>query len=85
MHNCSFTVRDFRLYDETSSSKLKRTFASRSHCPNVTYIAAPSIFAETNDSTLAATTELYIVIEFSGCNPLATPGGECQKNACATH
>ena len=52
VRNSSFTVKDFRLYDETSSSKASsskgRSLAAhiaRTHCcPNV---AAPFIFAET--------------------------------------
>ena len=50
MRNGRSIVKDFRLYDENSSSK----FASRSHCPNVACVsqplAAPLIFAEINDS-----------------------------------
>ena len=65
MGNGSFTVKDVRLYDETSSSKGRSPAAHTAQ--NVTCVAAPSMFADTNDDTT-----------------LATPGGECEKNACAT-
>ena len=53
MGNGSFTVKDLRLYDETSSSKRRSPAAHAAQ--NVTCVAAPSIrfFADTNDITLA--------------------------------
>ena len=58
-------VKDFRLYDENSSSKGRSPAAhiAKRRVRVSQPLAVPLIFAEINYST---------------------PGGECQKNACAT-
>ena len=65
MRNGRSTVKNFRLYDENSSSKGRSPAAHIAQTSRAVSqpLAAPLIFAEINDST---------------------PGGECQKNACAT-
>ena len=63
MRNGSFTVTDFRLYDETSSSK---GHAPAAHIAQTSRASQLSSSLPKHDSTLA------------------TPGGKCQKNACAT-
>ena len=68
MRNGRSTVKDFRLYAEGSSSK------GRSPAAHI---------AQTSRACVAGSQPLAAPLIFADIND-STPGGECQKNACAT-
>ena len=68
MRNGRSTVNDFHLYDENSSSK------GRSPAAHI---------AQTSRLCVSGTQPLAAPLIFAEIND-SNPGGECQKNACAT-